>query len=187
MPDGEMSDEWETTAMIQDTDAARGGDDAASLRELLELYLWDLYAGCRTIAGRLPQVASHAADADWRTEMGALPEAAWLRAQRMHAVRTELSAEPEAGEDHCPDNLWMQGILDDMDRDTRAMPCGRALDLAMAGALRKAIAAELASIRTAKAIAVRLGHREAVQALSVNEAELRGDEGTLDQRLMMLA
>lgn len=171
--------------MLQ-TNAAQDGGGAASLRELLQLCLWDLYAGCRAAAQRLPQVASRAADADWRAEVGALPEAAWLRSQRMHAVMTAHSGE-NAGDDEGPDNLWMHGILDDAERDTRTIPQGRLLDIAMIGAVRKAIAAEIASILTAKAIAIRLGNDEALQALAVNEAELRGDDGTLDQRLTVLA
>lgn len=170
--------------MLQ-TNAAQDGGGAASMRQLLRLCLWDLYAGCRAAARRLPQVASNAADADWRAEVGALPEAARLRAQRMHAVMTAHFG--ARADDEGPGNLWMQGILDDAERDTRTIPQGRLLDLAMIGAVRKAIAAELASIRTAKAIAIRLGHDQALQALAVNEAELRGDDGTLDQRLTVLA
>lgn len=159
---------------------AKPGKQLSSLEELLQLYLWDLYAGCLLVERRLPAIAGRASDADWRTEVRALAETAGLRAQRMHAASA-------GGVEDGPDNLWMRGIMDDADRDTRNISVGPPLDLAMIGALRKAIAAELASIRTAKAIAVRLDADAALQALTLNEAQLRSADATLDQRLEALA
>lgn len=157
----------------------RGGE-TSSLRKLLQLCLWDLYAGCQMIERRLPAVARRAADAHWRTEVQALPEAARLRAQRMHAAAA-------GGCENGPDNLWMRGIMDDAERDTRSIAAGFLLDLAMIGAVHKAIAAELASIRTAQAISARLGESATLQALTLNAADLRGEEATLDRRLQVLA
>lgn len=158
----------------------RGSDETSSLRELLQLCLWDLYAGCQAVERRLPAVARCAADADWRAEVQALPEAARLRAQRMHAAAAGGCVDG-------PDNLWMRGIMDDAERDTRTIAAGRLLDLAMIGAVRKAIAAELASIRTAQAISARLGESAALQALTLNAADLRREEAILDQRLQALS
>jgi hypothetical protein len=161
------------------TQPALPGDETFSLRELLRLCLWDLYAGCQAVEQRLPAVARHAADASWRAEVQDLPAAARLRAQRMHAAAA-------GGCDDGPDNLWMDGIMDDAERDTRTIAAGRLLDIAMIGAVHKAIAAERASILTAKAISAQLGESAALQALTLNEGELRGQEVTLDQRLQAL-
>ena len=160
--------------------AESSGDETTSLPELLQLCLQDLYAGCRMVEQRLPSVARCASNADLRAEVQAMPKAARLRAQRIHAAAAD-------GCDDGPDNLWMQGIMDDAERDTGSIAAGRLLDLAMIGGVRKAIAAERASIRTAQVISARLGESAALQALTLNEAELRGADAALDQRLQALA
>ncbi len=78
-----------------------------------------------------------------------------------------------------PSNLWMNGILDDAERDASQTQRGRLLDIALTGAIRKAKAAEIVSSETALRLATELGLDDIVLAVEAN----RQDEIAADRRL----
>ena len=149
-----------------------------TLPDLLQLCLWDLRAGCEAIGERLPAIMRQASDPQLRAALEACVAGA-----RTRAARLRETGDKEQG----PDNLWMAGILDDAERDTRSIQSGVLLDLAMIGAVRKALLAELASLATARAIAASLSETEVAGALEANESELREQDQALEHLLGSLA
>lgn len=150
----------------------------SSLPELLRLCLWDLRAGCEDLAGRLPGIASQASHDALRRSLEDCVTGAQARAARLS--ETDL---PNEG----PDNLWMAGILDDSERDTDSIEPGTLLDLAMIGAIRKALMAELASVATAEAVATSLGKGDVLHVLAANRAALQSENAALERLLGTLA
>jgi ferritin-like metal-binding protein YciE len=127
----------------------------ASERELLQACIQDLYAGRRLAAERLGCVAGQAT-----TELAAAIES--LR----HDYAQEAEQLDETGlAQGGPDNVWMAGIFDDADRDTRSVKQGKLLDTALIGAVRKAVAADGVSLETAVEVARSLGNAD-VQKLA---------------------
>lgn len=122
---------------------------------LLELCIQDHNAAARLAAERLPQVAAAA-----NGELGAVV----TRAALEFAGRPDRFAELVSAVDG-PENLWMAGIMDDAVRDIRTMKTGPLLDIAIAGAVRKALGADEVSLETAIALADELGQGRAGQAL----------------------
>lgn len=94
-------------------------------------------------AERVPGVTEHAGDSDLRRLLGEIVD----RADTHGAVLGRSGLDVGGDE-----NLWMAGILDDAERDTRTIEAGRELDIAMIGAIRKALAAAIVSYQTAIAL-----------------------------------
>lgn len=134
-------------------------DKTTSSSELLDLCLWDIYVGCRASAERFAQIGSYATDATLRATLEACTRSANSRAQNISDVAKSLEG---------PENLWMAGILDDAERDTRTIEKGRLLVIALIGAIRKAFAAEQVSTKTALALSLSLSEQAAFVALSKN-------------------
>ncbi|MGN6375431.1 MAG: DUF892 family protein [Sphingomonas sp.] len=137
---------------------------------LLTLCVQDLHAGCRAVEQRLPHLVEHATATALLDVLAGLVGNAGTRAARL-----EASGCASGG----PENIWMKGIMDDAERDTGSIAGGRLLDVAMVGAVRKAIAAELVSIDTALAMARRLDRPATHEALQVNHADLAAADETL--------
>jgi ferritin-like metal-binding protein YciE len=153
-------------------------DKTISSAELLELCLWDIHAGCRDSAERLPQIVIYATDARLRTKLGACIYGANSRAQNISNV-----AKSPGG----PENLWMAGILNDAQRDTRSIKEGQLLDIALIGAIRKALASEQASTKTALALSLSLNEQSTFFELSKNAWNLRDLDAQLHISLTDLA
>jgi ferritin-like metal-binding protein YciE len=145
--------------------------------QLLQVCVQDLHAGCRAVQARLPGIASHAEDAQLRATLGELSETASQRAARLAATGCSIEG---------PENLWMAGILDDAERDTRSIAPGELLDLALVGAVRKALAAEDVSIETAIALADRLSGAATLDAVRNNATEVQRLDGALRDLLNVI-
>lgn len=129
---------------------------------LLHVALQDLHAGKAAQARRLPALAAACRD-------DALAELVRSEAARAEAQAARLR---DAGVDVAgPENLWMAGILDDAERDTRATRTGSLLDVALVGAIRKAKAAEIVSSETATALARRLDLVDLAAVATANRVE----------------
>lgn len=138
--------------------------------ELLHVCVQDLYAGRTLAATKLPTVASAAG------------EGLCALVQAMQQQYAEEAAQFErTGYDlDGPENLWMAGIMDDAERDTRTIARGLLLDIAIIGAVRKALAADAVSLETAVVVAHSLGEESLGNLLrSMRE---RGHEADLRLR-----
>lgn len=144
----------------------------ASHRELMQACVQDLYAARRLAAERLV------------TAIGAAgPELAPI----LQALRQDYCAEAAKFEQtdydlDGPENLWMAGIMDDAERDTKSIVKGPLLDTALIGAVRKAVAADEVSLETAVAVARSLGEEEDAKLVE----EMRGRARQSDARLQRL-
>lgn len=130
----------------------------ASKEELLEVCIQDLHAGRADAVDRLECIAREAG-AKVAPAVAELARAFAAEAGRFEKLGIDLDG---------PSNLWMAGIMDDAERDTRSIEAGVLLDIAIVGAVRKAIAADAASLETALALAVALSKpdvAETVQAM----------------------
>lgn len=139
---------------------------------LLQACIQDLHAARRVAAERLPRIAEHAGQ-------GLAPI--------LHELARDLAAEARAleatGHDlDGPENLWMVGIMDDGERDTRSIVRGPLLDTALIGAVRKGVAADGVSLETAVAVSRSLGEDELAGSLE----DMRARSGQYDDRLRIL-
>jgi ferritin-like metal-binding protein YciE len=144
----------------------------ASAAALLHAALQDLHAGKRLQQQRLPALVETAGE-----ELAALLTREMQLAGEQ-AARLEALGLDTAG----PGNLWMAGILDDADRDSRSHQAGRLRDIALVGAVRKGKAAEIVSSETAIALAAETGDQAADAAARAN----RADEIASDRALAVL-
>lgn len=142
-------------------------DDAESL---LATALQDMLAGERLLADHLPGIAAHASAAS-------LGEALSREIERARRQADALAGDARA--EGGPPNLWMQGIVDDAQRDTATIDAGPLLDAALVGAVRKALAAKHVSYETAVALAERLNE----PALAALLRRCRDEEAASDHRL----
>nr|WP_239474897.1 DUF892 family protein [Sphingomonas sp. BT552] len=142
----------------------------SSAAALLHVALQDLHAGKLDQVRRLPAIASGCSDAVLAECLRT--EAATAAAQAERLLRA-------GGDMEGPSNLWMNGILDDAERDASQTQRGRLLDIALTGAIRKAKAAEIVSSETALRLATELGLDDIVLAVEAN----RQDEIAADRRL----
>jgi hypothetical protein len=117
---------------------------AETLPELLQVALVDLREARRLAHQRLPAVTAATADADTRAAFAALA----ARSGAEEGALAGLLDEP-----HGDPNLWAAGILDDADRDAATDAAGAVLDVALVGAVRKLLAADIVSLETAIALA----------------------------------
>jgi ferritin-like metal-binding protein YciE len=125
--------------------------ETATASELLKTCLQDLHAGRTQLTERLPGSAAHARDAGLGQQLSALVTSARDEARAMEEICDDLAG---------PENLWMAGMLDDVERDTRSIAAGPLLDIAIIGAVRKMLAADIVSLETAIALADRLNRSE---------------------------
>lgn len=139
-------------------------------KELLTVALQDLREGRREVAGRLPDVALATSDPKTRSAFDRLS----ARASGEIGTLAEFLREP-AGEP----NLWAGGIMDDASRDVASTAEGPVRDIALIGAIRKFLAADIASLETALALAKREDDRQMSDALQT----LRQDASDLDHVL----
>lgn len=139
-------------------------------QDLLTACIQDLYAGERDIAARVPAVAAQARDHALRTALGRIVAQA-----QSHVGKLEGSERAKGG----PENIWITGILDDAERDTRTITPGPLLDIAMIGAVRKALAAKRVSYETAIAVAIVLTEQDLATTLE----HLCAAETAADNRL----
>jgi hypothetical protein len=128
--------------------------DTATKAALLQACIQDLYAARQVAVGRLPCVTAKAGS-ELAALLGELTGAYAQEAEQFES--TDLSLEG-------PENLWMAGVMDDAERDTRSVIRGVLLDTALIGAVRKGVAADTVSLETAIAVARSLG-REDISAL----------------------
>lgn len=149
-----------------------------SAAALLHVALQDLHAGKTDQAARLPGIAAKAADAALAALLRAEAVAAAAQAGRIGAAGVAVAG---------PENLWMAGILDDAERDTRSTEPGRLLDIALVGAIRKAKAAEIVSSETAIALARAIGADDLSALVAANRGEEIATDRRLKQRLAALA
>lgn len=136
--------------------------------ELLCVALRDLREGRRVVADRLPEVASATGTLDTRLAFHSLI----ARSTEEMGVLAEMLREPD-GEP----NLWAGGILDDACRDVASTAAGPVRDVALIGAIRKFLAADIVSLETAIGLAPAGDQKgEALQAF-------KRDASDLDHRL----
>lgn len=144
---------------------------------LLHVALDDLHAGKRAQAARLAALARHCTDAPLATLLAEEAARAGEQAARIRAVAPALSDQT---------NLWIGGILDDAERDTRQTQPGDLLDVALVGAIRKAKAAEIVSSETALALAGQVDADAIHAAIAANRADEVATDRRLKERLVAL-
>ena len=152
--------------------------DTSSSGELYQLCLWDLAEGACALANLLPSLARCADNGDLRSA---------LEAQVTSARERERSLRDLIDQDDGPDNLWIAGIVEDAERDTRTVERGGLLDVAMIGAVRKALHAEIASLHTARAMAEACDARAEIHIIDRAFASAEDDDATLHGLLGRIA
>ena len=151
--------------------------DTKTKAQLLQACIQDLYAARQVAVERMPCVIGEAG-----------PELA----ARLDDLRTSYAEQAEQFEGtdislDGPENIWMAGVMDDAERDTRSIAHGVLLDTALIGALRKGVAADSVSLETAIEVARSLG-REDVAELTQRMRERSGDhDGRLRALLQEIA
>lgn len=150
----------------------------ATAAELLTVCVQDLHAGAVLLAQRLPAIAEAAATPALRDHLIGIAERSGEGARRYRAT-----GEPIDG----ADNLWMDGILVDAERDTRDERYGSLRDVALIGAVRKALAARIVSDETAIALADRTGSRAVRDVAEREREQARADDARLRVLLDELA
>lgn len=119
----------------------------SSRAELLTDCLHDLADGERQLGETLGAIAGHVSDGELRDALKDIADQADSLAGDLDSAAAAVDApEPDAA------NIWMRGILDDAQRDTEMIEPGMLLDLALIGAVRKALAAAFVSYETAVAV-----------------------------------
>lgn len=144
----------------------------ASKEELLQACVQDLHAARQVAAERLPGVIGHAGP-ELARRLENLAETYDEEIRRFEGTGVSLDG---------PENLWMAGVMDDAERDTRSIARGVLLDTALIGAVRKGVAADSVSLETLVAVAQALG-RDEIAALAQRMRERSGDH---DARLRAL-
>lgn len=145
--------------------------------ELFTACIQDLHAGERLLIERLPGVVEHVRDAKLRELLEKQVDQSESQAERLRAAGEDVDGPP---------NLWMAGILDDAERDTRSIVAGPLLDVALIGAIRKAKASEIVSYETAVATAEALRNPAATICAAILEEE-RAADAALQARLIALS
>jgi hypothetical protein len=140
--------------------------------ELLQACIQDLYAARQVAVERIPCIIGEAG-ADLAKLLSDLVETYRDEARQFEGTDISLDG---------PENIWMAGVMDDGERDTRSIVAGALLDTALIGAVRKGVAADSVSLETAIAVANSLG-RDDIAALTQRMWERSGDH---DARLAAL-
>ena len=149
----------------------------SSAAALLHVALQDLHAGKEAQAVRLPALAAQCHDAVLKKLVDAEAARAASQAARIRGVAANVTG---------TENLWMAGILDDAERDTKQTQPGRLLDIALIGAIRKAKAAEIVSSETAMALAREVDVSDLLVAVTANRTEEIETDRGLKSRLALL-
>ncbi len=146
--------------------------DVASPRALLVLALQDLFDAEAAQVERLPRLREHVRDEALDRLIGEDADRSAAQHGTLAAIVSGLGADPDG-----PRNIWQRGILDDADNDTETVARGPLLDIALAGALRKAKQAERVSYETALALAERLGRdADATRLRAIRDEEQSADD-----------
>lgn len=148
----------------------------ASAAALLHVALQDLHAGKAIQVERLGGLVEAVRDAELKALLADELGRASVQRDRLTAL-ADVSGAPE--------NLWMQGVLDDAERDTESHLSGLLVDVAVIGAVRKAKAAEIVSSETAIALAATEAPAM-LEALRANRAEEIATDQALRERLLAL-
>ena len=144
----------------------------ATREDLLQACVQDLHAARQVAVERLPGIIGHAGP----------PLAKRLQdLLETYGNETGEFEETDVSLDG-PENIWMAGVMDDAERDTRSIVRGALLDTALIGAVRKGVAADSVSLQTAIAVANSLGRAD-IAALTQRMRERSGDH---DARLAAL-
>ena len=144
----------------------------ASTEELLQACVQDLHAARQVAFERLPCIAREAG-----------PELSKLIERLAESYAEQTRQFEEAGISlEGPENIWMAGVMDDADRDTRSIVRGAPLDTALIGAVRKGVAADSVSLETAVAVARALEREDFAQLVE----RMREHSGDHDARLRAL-
>ena len=144
---------------------------------LLRIACQDLHAGKVLLGRRLPALRGAASEPALVRAIDDLVAGALVQAERFAALGLDLDA---------PRNLWMTGILDDADRDAGSHEPGVLLDIALVGALRKAMAAQIVSSETAIALARQADLPDFAAAAERNRADEVAADRQLSDRLAAL-
>ena len=149
----------------------------ASKDDLLKACIQDLHAARDVAAARLPHVAAAAG-----------PELAPI----LRIIQRDFAAEAEQLEAtghnlDGPENLWMAGVMDDAERDTRTIASGPLPDTALIGAIRKGLAADEVSLETGVAVARSLGKERDSELLEEMRERSAQSDGRLRQLLNEIA
>jgi hypothetical protein len=148
----------------------------ASAAALLHVALQDLHAGKAMQVERLGVLVEAVRDAELKALLADEAGSAGIQRDRLAAL-ADVSGAPE--------NLWMQGVLNDAERDTESHQPGLLVDVAVIGAVRKAKAAEIVSSETAIVLAASEAPAM-VEALRANRAEEIATDRALRERLLAL-
>jgi ferritin-like metal-binding protein YciE len=144
--------------------------DTDTLDALLVACIQDLYAGEVLTVARSPHLVE-AAGGETRDRMDDNRTRSAAQAEKLRGIAALIGADAEG-----PDNIWMAGVFDDADRDTRTIAPGPLLDTALIGAIRKGKQAEIVSYETAIAVARALGHEDVERVL----VEIHAEEQAID-------
>jgi ferritin-like metal-binding protein YciE len=151
--------------------------ETATKGALLQACVQDLYAARQVAMERQPCVTRKAGP-----ELTVLLEelTANLAEEAERFESTDISLEG-------PENLWMAGVMDDAERDTRSIARGALLDTALIGAVRKGVAADAVSLETAIAVARSLGREDIAALVEAMRARSSRHDGSLRAMLDKIA
>lgn len=135
-----------------------------SLSALLLVAAQDLHAGARLLATALPRLARSVEDQALATLLKEAAAQSEIQATRLSATGLAMDGPP---------NLWMKGIVSDARRDSRTIMPGPLLDLALIGAVRKSLAAEIVSYETLIVLARSMANADMSDVAARNLAERR--------------
>lgn len=151
----------------------------STIPQLLIDCLHDLSDGHRQLSRRLGDtIAGATDDPSFGQVLQLLGRDAGEAAEELKSASDQLSLkEPDAS------NLWMKGILDDAERDIEMIDRGRLLDIALVGAIQKALASCDVSFDTALAVAAECDHRKIGKTLENAQRLIRRDRKRLSSFL----
>ena len=135
----------------------------SDLSALLSTCLEDLYAGRCLAAEALPPIGASVGKR--------LSDAVYAIAQAYRDQSRDIGSLEDIVDP--ADNLWMAGIMRDARRDTETIKAGALRDIAIIGAVRKALVADEVSLETAVAIAQRLERHRVHDALKAMQSYAR--------------
>lgn len=145
--------------------------------DLLQACIQDLHAARGVAAARLPRVAA-AVGPELAPILRTLERDFAAEAEQLEATGHDLDG---------PENLWMAGVMDDAERDTRTIASGPLLDTALIGAIRKGLAADEVSLETGVAVARSLGKERDGELLEQMRERSAQSDGRLRQLLHQIA
>ena len=148
-------------------------DTTTTAPDLLDSALQDIRAGADLLIAHLPAIRDAVSDQRLRDAFERLIADVAERRGRL-----EDTGRAGGG----PPNLWMQGVVDDAERDSDTVAPGPLLDTALIGAIRKGLVADVAAYDTAIALAEATDEA----ALAVSLSRLRDGASANDATLLAL-